>query len=146
MLEEGGWGGGARAVKRGEWRLGRGSGGVDVGLACLILSVRDVSLAQAEGPQTFSSHLSQMRLAGLLYCLLRRQASIDHAVSPLTIQSHPASAAVQVCQTPDILHRVGAEGFSLSVLGACCQVCCGHGARGGGCLTVTLHSELCLEL
>ena len=65
--------------------MARGSWGVHVGLAYLVLSIRDVSLTQAEGPQAFTSHLSQVRLAGLLDCLLRRQASIDHAISPLAV-------------------------------------------------------------
>lgn len=55
----------------------------------LVLSVRDVPLAQAECPQPLASHLSQVGLAGLLNRLLRSQAGIDHAVSSLTVQPYP---------------------------------------------------------
>ena len=68
--------------------------------ADLVLSVRDVSLAQAQGPEALPSHFSQVGLAGLLHCLLRGQASINHAVSPLAVQPNPTRAELQGLESP----------------------------------------------
>lgn len=80
--------------------------------ADLVLPVGDVSLAQAQGPQAFPSHFSQMGLTGLLHCL-RGQPSIDHAVSPLAVQPNPTWAGLQVLTNPQ--QKVG--GIVLSMFG-----------------------------